>query len=336
MMKIAFVVEGGRDIGMGHIYRTLTVAQEWEGDATKLFVTKSPDQVIWKIVKAGFEALKCRDDLELLETLSERKPDIVIIDRLDISKEFAYSIKGRLETKLVVFENLLPESSKYCDVVVNAILGRQFGGEVRNEKVYDDKTGTIYFYGPKYLLLKEDFLEFGKKGKDAGDGSIDSVLVIFGGSDPGNLTGEVLRLLLQMGRIGRIDVVLGHYFCYFDEIEMILRDFGQGHKPAVLHRDAGNVAELMYKADLVITAPGISVFEALCVGTPVIVIHQSEWQKEGFGGYRETLGKDDVFSIKDLIDRREVWGPGEEFTKSLEIGRGKSEVMREILRRETL
>jgi spore coat polysaccharide biosynthesis predicted glycosyltransferase SpsG len=46
------------------------------------------------------------------------------------------------------------------------------------------------------------------------------------------------------------------------------------------YNNAETVAELMYSADLVIASPGLSTFEALCVGIPVIVMPHDDLQKE--------------------------------------------------------
>ena len=331
-MKIAFVADGGLDLGMGHIYRTLSLAEELPGDSDKIFLTKSEEHVVKKIEANGFETLRCGNDFEILANLSAIDPEVVVVDRLDIKEEFAHDIKIGTNTRLVAFENLVPESSKYCDVVVNAVLGNRFGSEVKNKRFFDFKTNTLYFYGVKYLLLKDAFYKCGVKSKPSGVRSIDSIVLIFGGSDPSNLTGAVLCELLKMKWETKIDIILGYHFVYSDCVDEIMSKFVYSKNNVILHHDANNVAELMHETDLVISAPGISVFEALYVGTPVIVIHQNKWQKDGFRGYRKTLGKEDVFRIADLIENREFWSPDDDFTKGLEIGRGKNEVIHEILK----
>lgn len=335
-MKIAFITDGGLDMGMGHIYRTTMLAKEFEERIDKIFLTKSEDSVVEKIVKTGFEPLRCRDDHEILERLLIIRPEVVIIDRLDIDEEFARDLKSQLNIRLVVFENLVFGSNKHADVVVNAILGNSFGGKVENKNFYDSETKTLYFYGPKYLLLKDDFINYALNKNNSDDHSVDSILLIFGGSDPSNLTSTVLKELLKIKTKVSIDIILGHHFIYFDFIQNIVRNETPEYIDIFIHQDTNNVAQLMKSADLVITAPGISVFEALCVRTPVIVIHQNQWQRDGFSGYIDTLDKSEIYRIRDLIGSKEFLNPLDDHVKKLEIGQGKKEIINEILKVSSL
>ncbi len=97
--------------------------------------------------------------------------------------------------------------------------------------------------------------------------------MIFGGSDPSNLTSKTLDAISEYNF--EITIVLGPHFVYFDELKEALRKC----KDARVLRDISNVAELMYESDLVITSLGLTTFEAFCTGTPTIVICQNELQR---------------------------------------------------------
>ena len=53
----------------------------------------------------------------------------------------------------------------------------------------------------------------------------------------------------------------------------------------------------MYNSDLVFASPGLSFFEALIIGTPVICFHQNDLQKEVYAGYFNTFGEEDINKI---------------------------------------
>ena len=78
-MKIAFVTDGGLEMGMGHVYRSITLAEEIMDKAEIYFFTKSDEIVVSKIKNSGFNVLKLKDDEEMLKLLKERNPNIVII-----------------------------------------------------------------------------------------------------------------------------------------------------------------------------------------------------------------------------------------------------------------
>jgi spore coat polysaccharide biosynthesis predicted glycosyltransferase SpsG len=88
----------------------------------------------------------------------------------------------------------------------------------------------------------------------------------------------------------------------------------------------------MYSADLVIAAPGLSVFEALCVGTPVIVMPQNSLQKKTYEGFMRVLDKNEVNRLGKMIDNSDFSYPHEEHIMRMEIGEGKSELIEEILK----
>ena len=323
-MKIAFITDGGLEMGVGHIYRCLTIGDELRGVGDIVFLTKSNTIVVNQIADAGFNVIRLDSDNKLPGALEGAKPDIVIIDRLNVEQDFAEKLKNTLNTRLVVFENL-STANRYADVVVNAILGSGF----RNRTLWDENKHTLYFYGPRYLVLRKEFYEYNRKRKKAAD-KVARIVLIFGASDPSNLTSTALKELLTMTNDFKIDVIVGAHFVYFDELNSVLIQHQDRKENVNIYKNAKNVSELMYKADLVISAPGLSVFEALCVGTPVIAIHQSLFQKHGFEGFARTLDKTEMNSLGGMISNADFINPHDEHIARLDIGEGKEEVLRAI------
>ena len=325
--KIAFLVEGGLEMGMGHIYRSITLADEIRDKGEICFLTKSDDIVVNQLQNSGFSAIKAKPDDEIARRLEEIHPSVVIIDRLEVEELFAKRLKDKLNTRLVIFGNL-STANKHADIVINAGVGSSF----QNKTFIDKNTNTLYFYGPRYYILRKEFYEFKRKGKVSG-GEIKRILLIFGGSDPSNLTSSVLGELLSWHKELKIDVILGSSFVYFDELNGILGKY-QGKKENVrVYIDVKNVAELMYQADLVITSPGISMFEALCTGTPVIAISQTAFHRDIFDRFFHTLHEDGIIKLKDMIAANDFLNPDTEYIKNLDIGGGKAEIINAIVGR---
>jgi len=324
-MEIAFITDGGLEMGMGHIIRSITLAEELKDRAEICFLTKSDQIVVSQIRNAGFGIFKLENDDQILNRLKDINPNVVIIDKLNIEEDFARELKNSLNTKLVIFGNL-STANKHADVVVNAVIGTK----LNNRKFLDKNTNTLYFYGPKYYVLRKEFHEFKRRGERLTD-KVEKILLILGGSDPSNLTSKVLNELLSFNNDFKIDVILGVHFVYFDELNQVLDKY-QGKKENVsIYRNVKNIAELMYKADLIITSPGVSMFEALCVGTPVIAIYQNLLQKSWFEGSLPIIGGNEVTSVGDIIANTNFINPNTYYIKQLEIGMGKTELIREIL-----
>ncbi len=88
----------------------------------------------------------------------------------------------------------------------------------------------------------------------------------------------------------------------------------------------------MYAADLVIASPGLSAFEALCVGTPVIVMPHDSLQRDTYRGYLEMLERKDVRGLGGLIERGQFTYPHSESIVAMEIGHGVTELVSEIMK----
>jgi spore coat polysaccharide biosynthesis predicted glycosyltransferase SpsG len=179
-------------------------------------------------------------------------------------------------------------------------------------------------------VLRKEFYEFKKRGKNLSD-KIEKILLIFGGSDPANLTATTLNELLDSCNDYKIDVIVGARFVYMSEINRILGSHPESKNNVKVYQDINNVAELMYKADLVFSSPGGSLFEALCVGTPVISVNQNERQKGWFEGYLPSLDKSEMGKINDIIAERSFIDPKSEFITKLETGEGKNELVQAII-----
>ena len=312
---------------MGHVQQSTTIAKELRGSADISFLTKSDDTVMAKIREAGFDVARAKSDSEILGHLAGLNPDIVIVDKIDFDEELARDIKRTLKARLIVFTNLT-SANRYADVAVTADIGSGF----KNITYSDPDTGTLYFYGPKYWVLRSEFYEYKRKGK-VSSRDPESVLLVFGGSDPSNLTSAVLQELLGLDRTLRIDVILGAHFGHDDSVNLVLQRRRQKRASVTVHRNIENVAELMYKAELVIASPGLSAFEALCVGTPVIVMPQDALQRDTYQGFMRMLERGDVGKLGGMIERAEFTFPNENHIAMMEIGEGVPELLEVILAR---
>lgn len=321
-MRIAFVTDGGLEIGMGHVQQSITLAKELKDRAETCFLTKSDKIVANQVKKAGFNTIRLRNDNEILNHLREIKPNMVIIDKLDVDEDFARKLKNDLGTKLAIFTNLTT-ANKYADVAVTADIGSNF----RNIRFLDTKTGTLYFYGVKYWILEEDFYLIKRTSQPLKTGK---VLLIFGGSDPSNLTSLVLNELLRLSDNFKIDVILGAYFKHHAELNQVLVKYEAKRQNISRYQSVNNVAELMSRADLVITSPGLSAFESLRVGTPVIIIPQNSLQRDTYRGFIKVLNKEDITRLDYMIKTEDFVSPDDKFIRGLEIGEGKKEIVTEL------
>lgn len=330
-LTICFVVDGGVQIGMGHIQQSITLANRLQV-ATTFFITKSDEMVLRFIREAGFNAARFQDDIEIFECLKSLNPDIIIFDKIDVDEKLAKKIRAELVSRLIIFTNLtganqhahiavLPRSENlYVDPI----------SRFKNISYINQITLTHYFFGPKYWILRPEFFEY-KKLKKITPKTIEHILVAFGGSDPTNLTCQVLERLLNMNFLYKIDIVLGQKFCFHNEVSTILNKFIDKKENISLHSNIKNMAELLYGANLVITAAGMTMFEALCVGTSVIVIPQDQLQKDTYQGVVRMLEIDCLGDLERMIGDLDFSYSDDPGIMEMNIGEGLQELVDVIL-----
>ena len=329
-MKITIITDGNNTLGMGHVYQSIVLArlllQKNISVNNIVFFTKSKENVMNLIRESGFIVNQYSDDDEIFNALSITNPDRIIFDKLNVSPELAIKIKNNLDIRLIIFTNLT-DANLYADITVLADIGSDFQNIYRR----DEKTGQIQFFGPKFWLLRPEFYEFKKKLKTHAL-STKNLMLIFGGADMSNITSAVLNTLLQLDSAFNITVVLGSAFIHYPELEdTILKNKGSISKVKIV-KNIKNVAQVMFSSDLVFASPGLSLFEALAVGTPVLGFHQNDLQRDVYKGFLTTFDKSDLNRLSEIIRNREYIFPESSFIKNMEIAEGYDDILNEILK----
>ncbi|HOI39875.1 MAG TPA: glycosyltransferase [Methanobacterium sp.] len=250
-LKIALVVNGNRDVGMGHIHRALTIADGFIGHDIK-FITYSSEPVSVELIKdGGYRVIETEKDL-LTDVVDA---DIVINDILDTSKDYVNRLKDA-GCFVVNFEDL-DEGSSYAHLVFNALY------EKTNPQ-------SNHRFGYEYECLKEQFFLYQPvKFRD----SPRVLFVTFGGVDQNNLTSRILNIaprLLEESSLEKIIVVLGGEYSHELEIPPDLDSIVE------VHRKVENMPELMSQADIAVTSNGRTIYELASMAIPTISIAQND------------------------------------------------------------
>lgn len=250
-LKIALVVNGNRDVGMGHIHRALTIADGFIGHDIK-FITYSSEPVSVELIRdGGYRVIEIEKDL-LTDVVDA---DIVINDILDTSKDYVNRLKDA-GCFVVNFEDL-DEGSSYAHLVFNALY------EKTNPQ-------SNHRFGYEYECLKEQFFLYQPvKFRD----SPRVLFVTFGGVDQNNLTSRILNIaprLLEESSLEKIIVVLGGEYSHELEIPPDLDSIVE------VHREVENMPELMSQADIAVTSNGRTIYELASMAIPTISIAQND------------------------------------------------------------
>jgi spore coat polysaccharide biosynthesis predicted glycosyltransferase SpsG len=328
-MKIVIVTDGNSTLGLGHIYQSLSLAaalqQRCGAELVLRFLTKSGDNVRSLIRNAGFDEAYCASDAEILATLQNDPPRCVIFDKLDVAPELAQAIKQTVPASLAIFTNLTA-ANDYADLAVLADMGSDF----KNVRRIDPVTGAVKINGPRYWLLRPEFYGLSAKAP-AVRAPVQQIMLMFGGADPANYSSLVLDRLLAMPAALSILLVLGSAFPHEAQLQAVLARHAGSRSQLRIRKNVSNVAQEMRAHDVVFASPGMSFFEALAVGTPVLGFHQNALQQQVYAAVFRTLGPDDLGQLPEIIQTQQFVNPADAVVAAMEIGRGKDEILDYIL-----
>ncbi|MCR5735391.1 MAG: UDP-2,4-diacetamido-2,4,6-trideoxy-beta-L-altropyranose hydrolase [Lachnospiraceae bacterium] len=319
--KIVFRTVGRMQVGMGHIYRCLTLAYKLTGHDITFILDKESDIGIERIEASNFPIIVVEDDKELERVLEKIRPDILVNDILDTSLEYMIMV-NKYAKRIINFEDV-GKGAKYADAVINALYEK--GDKLHNE-----------YYGSKYFCIRDEFLE--EEPKDFSE-EVKNILVIFGGADPSNLTArmyDICKLLHEKHPNIEFHFLIG--FAYPDK-DLICDDPDNN---IYIHRDVKRVSSYMSRMDLAITSQGRTVYELASMGVPSVVLAQNEREAEHvFAGIQNGfinlgLGKNTdaltiIQTIRWLIQTPRVREEMRKLQLSKDFSKGQERVIHLIL-----
>lgn len=319
--KIMFRTVGKRSVGMGHVYRCLTLAYKLTGHELVFAASEDSDIGLDKIKESNFDVISIKDDAHFEQILKERTPDILINDILDTSAEYMQMVT-KYAKRVVNFEDVGP-GAKYADAVINALYEK--GDKLHNE-----------FYGSKYFCIRDEFLE--EHPKDFCE-KAENVLVIFGGADPSDLTGRLYNICKRLHKDHpdvKFHFLLGFAYPFADRIVTSEAD------NVFVYKDVKRVSSYMGKMDLAVTSQGRTVYELASMGVPAIVLAQNDREaKHVFAGIQngfinlgigsETDDETVVSTIGWLLDTPNVRREMRKLQLQKDFSKGHERVIKLIL-----
>lgn len=252
--KIIFRCDGDKEIGMGHIYRCMTLAYNLTGHEVMFVLNENRKIGVEKIKETFFPFYLIKCDKDFFDFVKSWNTDIVVNDCLDSEYQYMEQL-SKIVGRVVSFEDL-GKGAELADVVVNALYDIQ-----------DNKVNHSYC-GEKYICLREEYLlsTLGIYRQE-----VKNILVMFGGTDPCNFTERVYNIAISnRGKHPNIRYrfILGSG--YENSRLIDIEDFIK------IHTDVKRVSDFMRNADLAFTSQGRTVYELASMGVPAIVLAQNE------------------------------------------------------------
>ena len=251
--SVVIRTDAGRQLGMGHVYRVLSLAHEL-AEHDELIVT-SRDQPLGGefFDRHPFAHTTVASDGEFIELVRSRRPDLVVLDVLDTDESFITALTVACpSSKIVSFEDHGSGAPLVdvlvCDIYENPAvpLERQMVGVVN-------------------ALLAPSFESVPRQARPAA--AVDEILVLFGGTDPSELATKALDALETIAFDGHVTVVRGLGAEPLDVSSLKL--------DVTVKTDVSNMGRLMAEADLALSSAGRTLAELSSLGVPTICMAQN-------------------------------------------------------------
>jgi UDP-2,4-diacetamido-2,4,6-trideoxy-beta-L-altropyranose hydrolase len=195
--------------------------------------------------------------------------DLMVVDHYGLGLVWERGMRKSVRRILAIDD--LANRDHDCDVLLDQNLHREaeqrYAGRVPR--------GTLQFIGPRFALLRPEF-DNPSLARER-DGSVNSLLVFFGGTDPGNQTLKVIDALRQLGAMAPpATLVLGPAHPNRAKVHSA----AEGLDNVIVIDATNEMANLIRSADLAIGTCGVSAWERCLLALPSIVVVTAENQRE--------------------------------------------------------
>ncbi|MCG8637448.1 MAG: UDP-2,4-diacetamido-2,4,6-trideoxy-beta-L-altropyranose hydrolase [Desulfobacterales bacterium] len=297
--------DANEEIGIGHFMRCLSIACTWEkrgGKAVIVSDCRAP-ALEKKAGKAEIGIVSLPPGIPMEKELSTLADIIkqtgahwIVIDGYRFDETYHKAIKA-CGIRLLLMDDYNHLPFYRCDILVNQNLGA--------DKIsYRHSRNTRLLLGHEYTLLRREFTETepvsGPFPETAG-----RILVTMGGSDPDNATLTVIHALIPAAKnISVVDIVIGPSNPHLKSIEEAVTCSPLNCR---IHVNPGNMAGLMTRADMAVSAGGSTAWELSYLGIPSVFIVTAANQENSVRKIQEfnagiNAGSHSPSSIRELSD----------------------------------
>jgi UDP-2,4-diacetamido-2,4,6-trideoxy-beta-L-altropyranose hydrolase len=271
-MRVLFRFDANARIGAGHASRCLTLANALRdsGATCTLLTNPGAAEAFPPLRDCGHEHLERAgaDDAADVGALPGGPFDWAVLDHYERGPMLEAAL-AKIAGHFAVIDDLR-RAHPSARLLVDQTLGRLPSDYA--EKIAPE---GVALTGVGYAMIHPAFAEAGLRPR-AQSGGQQRIVVCFGGSDPHNATGLVLRGILhwtdaRSGPPPLVDVVLGNAAPHREAVAGMIAGL---RTAARLHRSLppGPLAALYAAADLAIGAAGISTWERCLCGCPSLLV----------------------------------------------------------------
>ncbi len=273
--KIFFRADGNAQIGLGHVFRSLALAEMLQEEFECHFMIRTPlptlKKQILEVCKEIVELSENENDIHEAKLLAETYldgPEIVVLDGYHFITEYQQIIKNK-GCRLVCIDDIY-NYHFFADIIIN------HAGGVKREN-YSFEPYTQFCLGLDFSLLRKPFRNnaINKNKENRKEG----IFICLGGADPKNNTLSVLKKCEKEPSVQNCFIVLGGAYKHRKELDPFLHKT-RLNVQILSNLNAQQMAAMMRKCDKAILTPSTVSYEYLSSGGEIYLKTIADNQKD--------------------------------------------------------
>lgn len=259
--KVFFRTDGNSQIGLGHIFRSLALADLLKPYFESIFFIQNPVESIKERIKAVGELIELpatnnlNQEAQFLVDNHLSGNEIVVLDGYHFRTAYQEIIKTK-PVQLVCIDDIY--AYRFCaDAIINHAGGIQ-------AQIYTKKPTTCCYLGLDYALLQAPFLVAARE-KNYNKQEANTLFICLGGADPKNDTLKVLQSIASKNSTLKIFLVLGASYQHQDTLDKYLKNSSLD-VTKLSNLSATEMVEYMQRSSAAICPPSTISYEYLSVG----------------------------------------------------------------------
>lgn len=265
-MKAAIFANGSNKIGMGHIIRTMAIAETLKSKNIEIeYICNSSSSECTEFIRS-------KNYKTSVKFSHEDKYAFIIVDSYDINSSEKLSYFYKFAKHVIYIDDLHLLYDYNIDIIINYSVGAE---------ILHYNGAKIKQLGPKFTPLRKQFLNvfFEESNK-----SVENILITMGAGDEFNYTQYILENLLNLYPNLNYKVILGMTNVYKERLVD-----GFKNKKVQFYSNVSNMANLMKSCDIAISAGGSTIYELCACSVPTIAVITAMNQKQFIKNIHEKI-----------------------------------------------
>ena len=288
MSTVIFRADANHNVGMGHVMRTLSIANAFVSAGNSVRFVLADDTVREFVESKGYETAVFHSDYRHMDDeltywlQQDLTADYLIVDSYYVTESYLSSLKqwvNKAGGKLVYIDDVLSfpyPADILIDYGVYASIS-DYKNLYNNSKVEEPK----FILGASYTPLREMFRGIEYRSQPE---TVHNILITTGGSDELHIALAILRCLLDDYSLNKDErtarvyhFLLGSMNTDKVEIERVASNVEWMR----IHENVSDMRSLIQSMDLVISAAGSTLYEIAACGVPLITYSLADNQIPG-------------------------------------------------------